>query len=65
MLPHVLGDTHPVLKPQYRLGPRPQPCELPRDPVAIGGTSIPPHPGAAAYDSALHRADPVEVEGAD
>ncbi|POM27532.1 TRAP transporter solute receptor, TAXI family [Actinomadura rubteroloni] len=46
----VLGETREVLERQYRhIPPDRSPVTYPLDPVAIGRTPVPLHPGAAAY----------------
>ena len=50
----VLGETRAVLERQYaHLPPEKSPVTYPLDPVAIGRTPVPLHPGAAAYYDAL------------
>lgn len=52
----VLGETREVLESQYRhLRPEQSPVTYPLDPVAMGRTPLPLHPGAAAYYDALPR----------
>nr|WP_202420790.1 TAXI family TRAP transporter solute-binding subunit [Actinomadura rayongensis] len=46
----VLGETREVIERQYRhIPPDHSPITYPLDPVAIGRTPVPLHPGAAAY----------------
>ncbi|WP_019630008.1 TAXI family TRAP transporter solute-binding subunit [Actinomadura atramentaria] len=46
----VLGETREVIERQYRhIPPERSPVTYPLDPVAIGRTPVPLHPGAAAY----------------
>jgi TRAP-type uncharacterized transport system substrate-binding protein len=50
----ILGETRHLLEAQYRhLPPDRSPVTYPLDPVAIGRTPIPLHPGAARYYAAL------------
>ncbi|KZB83041.1 hypothetical protein AVL48_36900 [Amycolatopsis regifaucium] len=50
----ILGETREVLESQYRhLPPERSPVTYPLDPVAIGRTPIPLHPGAQRYYQAL------------
>ncbi|MTD53315.1 TAXI family TRAP transporter solute-binding subunit [Amycolatopsis pithecellobii] len=50
----VLGETREVLESQYRHLPSERsPVTYPLDPVAIGRTPVPLHPGAARYYEAL------------
>jgi TRAP-type uncharacterized transport system substrate-binding protein len=50
----VLGETREVIERQYRhLPPEKSPITYPLDPVAMGRTPVPLHPGAAEYYHAL------------
>jgi TRAP-type uncharacterized transport system substrate-binding protein len=50
----VLGETRQVLEAQYRhLSPERSPVTYPLDPVQMGKTPVPLHPGAARYYGAL------------
>ncbi|MCS0599712.1 hypothetical protein NX794_00415 [Streptomyces sp. LP11] len=50
----VLGETRHVIESQYRhLAPERSPISYPLDPVVMGRTPVPLHPGAAAYYDAL------------
>ena len=50
----VLGETREVIERQYRhLPPEKSPITYPLDPVAMGRTPVPLHPGAAEYYDAL------------
>ena len=52
----VLGETRQVIEGQYRhLAPERSPITYPLDPVTMGKTPVPLHPGAARYYSALDR----------
>jgi len=52
----VLGETRGVLERQYaHIPPERSPVTYPLDPIAIGTTPIPLHPGAARYYDALTR----------
>ncbi|MFJ6900685.1 TAXI family TRAP transporter solute-binding subunit [Streptomyces hokutonensis] len=52
----ILGETRHVIESQYRhLPPDRSPVTYPLDPVAMGTTPIPLHPGAARYYSGLRR----------
>lgn len=53
----ILGETRHIIEAQYRhLAPEKSPITYPLDPVAIGRSPIPLHPGAAAYYDALPHA---------
>ena len=50
----VLGETREVIEKQYRhLAPERSPITYPLDPVTMGKSPIPLHPGAARYYEAL------------
>ena len=50
----VLGETRDIIEAQYRhLAPEKSPITYPLDPVAMGISPIPLHPGAALYYDAL------------
>ena len=50
----VLGETRQILERQYHhLAPDRSPVTYPLDPVTMGKTPVPLHPGAAQYYSAL------------
>jgi TRAP-type uncharacterized transport system substrate-binding protein len=50
----ILGETRDVLESQYRhLPPERSPVTYPLDPVAMGVSPVPLHPGAQRYYSAL------------
>ncbi|GHJ32943.1 MULTISPECIES: TAXI family TRAP transporter solute-binding subunit [Streptomyces] len=50
----VLGETRHVIEGQYRhLAPERSPVTYPLDPVTMGETPVPLHPGAARYYNAL------------
>ncbi len=52
----VLGETRAVLERQYaHIPPERSPVTYPLDPIAIGTTPIPLHPGAARYYDTLPR----------
>ncbi|WP_326600427.1 TAXI family TRAP transporter solute-binding subunit [Streptomyces sp. NBC_01803] len=52
----VLGETRDVLERQYRhIPPERSPVTYPLDPVTMGRTPVPLHPGAARYYDALPR----------
>ncbi|MDX6741562.1 TAXI family TRAP transporter solute-binding subunit [Actinocorallia sp. A-T 12471] len=52
----ILGETRDALERQYRHIPADRsPVTYPLDPVAIGTSPVPLHPGAAAYYAALPR----------
>ena len=54
LLAWVMGETRGLLEGQYRhLTPEASPVTYPLDPVAMGTTPIPLHPGAARYYSSL------------
>jgi uncharacterized protein len=50
----VLGETREVIEKQHRhLAPERSPITYPLDPVTMGKSPIPLHPGAARYYEAL------------
>ncbi|MFI5682942.1 TAXI family TRAP transporter solute-binding subunit [Streptomyces sp. NPDC051636] len=50
----VLGETRHIIEGQYRhLAPERSPITYPLDPVSMGKTPVPLHPGAARYYDAL------------
>ncbi|MGI5404817.1 TAXI family TRAP transporter solute-binding subunit [Streptomyces sp. CA-135486] len=50
----VLGETRHIIEGQYRhLAPERSPITYPLDPVTMGKTPVPLHPGAARYYDAL------------
>ncbi|MFG1609782.1 TAXI family TRAP transporter solute-binding subunit [Actinoplanes sp. NPDC049265] len=53
----ILGETRHLLEAQYQhLAPERSPVTYPLDPVAMGVTPVPLHPGARRYYDALPRA---------